>query len=284
MQIHFEEAEDEDNGPTSLPYFINSSQTPNGKSGKNASKKPCVPAQHSNAQNGDHRKAVTRSQSVRTKQRPNDLAKEQSIVKATSSSRDQTKSPPPQFVVGGRVSLCEQNNMSRAAKITNVVKDKIRMRPRSHSPQKQYEPKSSSVPPEDKAKRQRDSFGGFFERFNRMIGTSHLPPPHNNNNNSSSNNANTNQGNGMGHQQRPKGANVIANALSPTKAEAKEAIGAATSTNKVSQSSMLLNKRTDFNQTKKAHQMPETISVRDRKATKQVRHYYEFIAFYSFFL
>lgn len=247
--------------------------------------------------------------------RPNDLAKEHSYEKLPSSSFESTKAsrnrecklpPPTQFMLGGRVSLREQNNMSRAAKITNVVKDKIRLRPRSHSPQKQYEPRTSlftkTTPDEKTNKRYRDSFGGFFERFNRMITSHHLPPPHNNNNNhnnhhnnnnnNSNNAANISQNIGNQQQQRTKGANVIANDLpqkiiSPNKSKevtissvtiassgALAASKSGSSTAPITQ----FNKRTiDLNEIIKPHKLPEAITVRDRKITKQVRFVISFL-------
>lgn len=289
---HYDDADVEEHGPSSLPFFLNGSQSGSSRQNLHTPKKlPCMSPIRAMV-NGDFRKTVTRSQSVRTKHTSHDLDKERPIEKAPSSSRDEVRSPTQN--VPGRISLREQNNMSRAAKITNVVKDKIRLRPRSHSPQKHYEPRTPVKTVDEKMRRNRDSFGGFFERFNRIMGTSHLPPPHHNNNSSSSsNNANVNQtSHAKNPQQRPKGTNVIANALSPTSAEPKEAKPTATANPTTSSttsapvaavaakkgmqlaSTFLLNKRTDLNQTKNPIQLPEMISVRDRKITKQVRHYW----------
>lgn len=284
---HYDEVNAHDNGPSSLPFFLNSAQSSNSKNTSVTNKPPCtVPSRA--VINGDCRKVIARSQSVRTKHTSHELTKERPSDKIPSSSHVEARSPMQ--TAAGRVSLREQNNMSRAAKITNVVKDKIRLRPRSHSPQKQYESRTSMKANDDKACRHRESFSGFFERFNRIMGTSHLPSTllHHHHNNNKSNNASASQSsNNKNQQQRPKGTNVIANTLSPTSPEPKQAKTAlaalsitptpvtVTATKRSTQlaSSSQLNKRTDLNQTKKLIQTPETISVRDRKITKQVRHH-----------
>lgn len=249
---------DESNGPSSLPFYIN--DTPKSNAATTTSKLA--------EQNGTStRKSVTRSQSVRSKSSKCDESKTD-IANPKSTAGD-TKLPAktPSFSIGGRVSLRERSNgkPSTATKIGNAVRDRMRMRPRSHSPVKQLD--GRAVNGKEKQKKNRDSFG-LFDRINRIMSTNHLPQqPHNggggggstvNNNNNCSNTSNMNQ---TKCKQNTELSHEFDSSLST--AAASEAAAAATTTT-------VINKGNDYNETKKQPHSPETIFVRDRKITKQV--------------
>lgn len=240
-----------ENGPSSLPHFINS--TPNAKPKSSAllsnTMRKAVPSLRS--ESTVDKRNVIRSQSYRTKHRSCDLETERPVAG--------TEAKTPQFQIGGRVSLRDQAKC--VVKITNVVRDKMRMRPRSHSPIKNCDGKPPISP--EKTKKNRESFG-FFERINRIMSIHHLPPSHanaatvavsNNNNNTSSSNNN--------HKVR---RSIGDGAASPTRTKSpagKKGVPVTTV--------MTTSRSSESVQTKKPHQLPETISVRDRKSTKQVR-------------
>lgn len=245
-------------GPSSLPFYISNgdsaTQAPNN-SNVNIDSFRANSSKSSDSKTFDEKKIVTRSQSYRIKPKCDETESKLESTSIQSTNR-------PNFVVGGRVSLREKstNKPSTATKIGNAVKDKIRMRPRSHSPVKHPDGKTTGNEP--KHKKNRESFG-LFDRLNRIMSINHLPPPHSNNNN---NNLSINNMN------RTKSSNPTGKCIISRHATGDATIEAAASKNATAQSStpVIQNKSSDFNQTKKQPQLPETIFVRDRKITKQV--------------
>lgn len=246
---------DESNGPSSLPFYLN--DTPKSTASMTTSKLT--------EQNGSStRKPVTRSQSVRSKSSKCDESKTNDTVSNTKSMVGDTNqsTKTPSFNIGGRVSLRERSNgkPSTATKIGNAVRDRIRLRPRSHSPVKHVD--GRIVNGKEKQKKNRDSFG-LFDRINRIMSTNHLPQqPHNsgggtvNNNNNCSNTSNMNQTKCAQNIER---SHEFGSSLSTPTTTASKADAAT-----------VINKGNDYNETKKQPQSPETIFVRDRKITKQV--------------
>lgn len=243
------------NEVTSLPYFGNNGKPLNNQTSptRNAS-----PVKSFASQNGDAKKHMTRTESYRTK----------ITVPAADDDGEGKKKPispengKPKFLVGGRVSLREKmpNKPSAATKISNAVRERIRRRPRSHSP----------VKPESKAsngRKNRDSVG-FLDRINRIMSVNHLPPPHSgspNNNNSTNNNMNRSKAIGS-HESTAATTTTAAVAATTKKIQNDE-----TKLNGASQSPVneINNAATNH---AKHQQTPETIFIRDRKiTTKQVR-------------
>lgn len=190
----------------SLPYFQDHKQRDRSVSPikkDKSQKKFNTPITKSNdvisSSNNNNNKLLTRSHSQKTnnnnininnndvknstKHVRNDLRKD-NHQKTTSSSTSSTITTPtspskPSFSIGGRVSL-RDNAQSTLKQAAGKFTDKIRIRPRSHSPMKQ-------INPSDKTKKNRESFG-FFEKINRFIGQTNinqLPPQHTNNMSSS---------------------------------------------------------------------------------------------------
>lgn len=190
----------------SLPYFQDHKQRDRSVSPikkEKSQKKLNTPITKSNdvissSNNNNNNKLLTRSHSqktnnnnininnndvkISTKHVRNDLRKDnhQKTSSSTSSTITTPTSPSkPSFSIGGRVSL-RDNTQSTLKQAAGKFTDKIRIRPRSHSPMKQ-------INPTDKTKKNRESFG-FFEKINRFIGQNNinqLPPQHTNNMSSS---------------------------------------------------------------------------------------------------
>lgn len=211
---------DSDNGPTSLPYFVNSSSSttplevpkrPNRRS-TDTNTKRASPHKHSNLTQDDHdyvdgKRTILRSHSHRVTNNNlcTDLDKDQACETVSTQSALSSPSKMPQFVVGGCVTLRDRCNTTATAAVpvatktkecvTNkhgipngcasvtartiaATKDRIRLRPRSHSPLKHFDADAAAATTvKQKAKKNRESFG-FFERFNRIMSINHLPPPH----------------------------------------------------------------------------------------------------------
>lgn len=206
---------DSDNGPTSLPYFVNSTtpaaeipKRPNRRS-TDTNTKRASPHKHSNGGTTqddqdyvDGKRTILRSHSHRVTNNNlcTDLDKDQACETAASSTQSSSPSKMPQFVVGGCVTLRDRCNTtattvatktkecvtnkhnvpngcsSVTARTIAATKEKIRLRPRSHSPLKHFDADAATTA-KQKAKKNRESFG-FFERFNRIMSINHLPPPH----------------------------------------------------------------------------------------------------------
>lgn len=241
---------------TSLPYYVNNAQS--AKSTLNNQSSPTrntSPVKSPTSRNGDANKIMTRTDSYRTKQAANDDGK-----------KSPEKGDKPQFMVGGRVSLREKmpNKPSAAVKISNAVRDRIRRRPRSHSPVKPTESPSKAT----NGRKNRDSVG-FLDRINRIMSVNHLPPPHSgspNNNNSSNNNMNQSKLNGS-HESTSTPASAtkkIQNDETKSTAASKSPVN----TNNTNNSTVLSHVR------KQQPQTPEATFLRDRKITnKQVKHH-----------
>lgn len=165
-----------DDGPSSLPYFVNDSMKMQETKEQNSSRSTQLNGlkrlshsggSSSNNTNGD----LVRNRSVETTQ----LTTPKIIITPSSSSSTSS----PQFQVGGCVTTTHTSR-----DVCSSLEQKIRLRPRSHSPLK-------SVDDKLKSRKKRESFG-FFERINRMMhtgSTTTLPPPH------SGSNAKINQNN-----------------------------------------------------------------------------------------
>lgn len=287
-KYHDSLVDNDGNGPSSLPYIVNGTQktspgnnynnSGNGSSSCNkkvtasSSLSPTSVKTMSHQNENDHKKSVQRSQSYRSRHhKNNDLKGERSGETASSSSstpnkQGKTTISSPDFNVGGRVSLREQNNTrtpSMAAKMTNCVKNKMRMRPRSHSPLK-------TTKGENKLKKNRESFG-LFDKINRMMNTHHLPPPHNNNN-SHTNNKNHSNNKQINNSPTKNSISIENSVKSSSSSElaANKKESSVTDAAK-EKATTTTNNKCDFNQARKpSSQLPETISVRDRKITKQV--------------
>lgn len=248
---------DESNGPSSLPFYLNDTQKSNA----------AMTTSKLADQNGSStRKPVTRSQSVRSKSSKCDESKTDTANSKSTVGDTNLPAKTPSFSIGGRVSLRERSNgkPSTATKIGNAVRDRMRLRPRSHSPVKQIDGRTLNG--KEKQKKNRDSFG-LFDRINRIMSTNHLPQqPQNgggtstvNNNNNCSNTSNMNQ---TKCKQNTELSHEFDSSLSTPTTAASKATAAATAT--------VINKGNDYNETKKQPHSPETIFVRDRKITKQV--------------
>lgn len=249
---------------TSLPYYVNNAQS--AKSTLNNQSSPTrntSPVKSPASKNGVANKTMTRSESYRTKQSANDDGKK-SPEKADNNNK-------PQFLVGGRVSLREKmpNKPSTAVKISNAVRDRIRRRPRSHSPVKPTESPSKT----SNGRKNRDS-GGFLDRINRIMSVNHLPPPHSgspNNNNSSNNNMNQSKLNGS--HESPSTAAAATKKVQNDETKSNAASKSPVNTNNVHNNS-------NGNSTVLSHvrkqqpQAPEVLFLRDRKITsKQVQNH-----------
>lgn len=247
---------DESNGPSSLPFYLN--DTPK-------STIPMATSKLAEQNASSARKPVTRSQSVRSKSSKCDESKTNAANQNSVAGDTNKSTKTPTINIGARVSLRERSSdkPSTAKKIGNAVRDRIRMRPRSHSPVKQVD--GCAVNGKAKQKKNRDSFG-LFDRINRIMSTNHLPQqPHNgggggtvNNNNNCSNTSNMNQTKRTQHAEL---SHDSGSGFSTTTATSKADADAVTP---------VINKGNDYNETKKQPQSPETIFIRDRKITKQV--------------
>lgn len=262
---------DDSDGPNSLPFYLN--DTPKSATSTTTSKLA--------EQNGSlTRKTVIRSQSVRSKTSKCDESKIDTAIPKAVVGETKQSTKTPAFSIGGRVSLRERSTAkpstakpSTATKIGNAVRDRIRMRPRSHSPVKHVDGRATNG--KGKQKKNRDSFG-LFDRINRIMSTNHLPQqPHhgndggtvNNNNNNCSNASNMNQKKCAQNTElsHDSGSSMSTPPAAASKVDANAA-AAATATTVIKESH-------GYNETKKQPQSPETIFVRDRKITKQVRIY-----------
>lgn len=255
---------DDGNGPSSLPFYLNDSPKPNP---------PTATSKLAESNGSTTRKPVTRSQSVRSKSSKCDEPKTDTANTNTVVGDANKSTKTPVFNIGGRVSLRERSaaKPSTATKIGNAVRDRIRMRPRSHSPVKQVDGRAvnGNGNGKGKQKKNRDSFG-LFDRINRIMSTNHLPQqPHTGSGggNAISNNNNCNNASNMNQKkcaQNVEHSHESVSSLSiPTAAASKASATTA--------ASAVINGSNDYNETKKQPQSPETIFVRDRKITKQVR-------------
>lgn len=244
---------------TSLPYYVNNAQSAKSATLNNQTSpvKATSPQSSLSSKNGDA-KQITRTDSLRTK-----------IAVSSAAGDDKKKSPEngtapstkPQFLVGGRVSLREKMpNKSTATKISNAVRDRIRRRPRSHSPVKPTESGTKA----SNGRKNRDSVG-FFDRINRIMSVNHLPPPHtgtSNNNNSTNHNMNRSKAIGS-HESKSSTAAATAAAATTKKIQNDQH-------NSNASASPVNNGNGAMSPTKK--QQPDTNLIRDRKITiKQVR-------------
>lgn len=175
----------DDEGPASLPFFINDAMKQSSQ-------------QHYTKDNLNNKHTVTISRASpdlngRTQNNSdrintsNDLGRDRVLETPSSSVMSSSSVQPtqkntiiaPQFVVGGCVSNGSKHasaqhtsRLSDVSTATTTSLEKIRLRPRSHSPLKTADDKA-------KNRKKRESFG-FFERINRMMhaGIQQLPPPH----------------------------------------------------------------------------------------------------------
>ncbi|XP_031623120.1 uncharacterized protein LOC116340656 [Contarinia nasturtii] len=235
---------------TSLPYYVNNGKTLNNQTSPVRSTSP---NKSFTSKNGDAniKSTVTRTESYRTK-----------IIVPGPGDNEKKQSPEnikPKFMVGGRVSLREKmpNKPSTAVKISNAVRERIRRRPRSHSPVK---PESASKT--TNGRKNRDS-GGFLDRINRIMSVNHLPPPHGgspNNNNSSNNNMN---------RSKPIGSHESSTTAATTTATAatKKIQNDETKTTATTKSPTIENNSVSHVKKQQQPQTPETIFIRDRKIT-----------------
>lgn len=261
---------------TSLPYYVNN--TPSAKSATLNNQMSPVratsPMSSLSSRNGDANKQITRTDSLRTK-----ITVSAATTKPTATASDDTKKSPekrtsptnnskPQFIVGGRVSLREKMpNKSTATKISNAVRDRIRRRPRSHSPVKEA---TESATKTGNGRKNRDSVG-FLHRINRIMSVNHLPPPHtatSNNNNSTNHNMNRSKANGS-HDSSTTSPTAASSAT--TAATTKKIPNHEPKSNTATKSPLKENGA--MSPTKKPPpQTPDAISLRDRKITsKQVK-------------
>lgn len=193
----------DDDGPASLPFFINDTMKQSSQ-------------QHYTKDNLNNKHTVTISRALpepngRTQNsndrinNSNDLGRDR-VLETLSSSMSSSSAQPtqkstiiaPQFVVGGCVSNGSKHTsaqhtsrLSDVSTATTTSLEKIRLRPRSHSPLKTTDDKA-------KNRKKRESFG-FFERINRMMhtggATQQLPPPHSSTTGSRPNNTKMNSAN-----------------------------------------------------------------------------------------
>lgn len=192
---------------------------------------------------------------------------------------------------GGRVSLREKMpHKSTATKISNAVRERIRRRPRSHSPVKPTIETTSSLSKASAAivanggggsRKNRDSVG-LFGRINRIMSVNHLPPPHSNssnNNNSTNNNMNRSKANGSHDSSSSSStAATTAAAGTPKKIQNDETKSVGTMKSPINQNSIENHSGATRSPTKNHHQQqqqpqtPDTNFLRDRKITnKQVK-------------
>ncbi|XP_055299285.1 uncharacterized protein LOC129566918 isoform X2 [Sitodiplosis mosellana] len=244
---------------TSLPYFVNNGKTLNNQTSpvRNTS-----PVKTFASPNGDTKK---RTESYRTKiivTAAGDDEKQKKKKKPTPSTPSPPENGKPQFMVGGRVSLREKmpNKPSTATKISNAVRERIRRRPRSHSPVKPESAASKS----SNGRKNRDSVG-FLDRINRIMSVNHLPPPHGgsqNNNNSTNNNMNRSVKAIGSHESTAAATTMAATTKKIQNDETNPANGASKSP---------VNENNNNNSAAtiqpKPSQTPETIFIRDRKIT-----------------
>lgn len=260
------------NEPTSLPPIINNSKTTNiGPSNRSTSPIKSVSPSHSN----DLSKQITRTQSYRTKihvpAASDDKANNANDTNGKTSKNNDSSSKSngrlPQFLIGGRVSLRDKNatkptTPSTASKISNAVRERMRRRPRSHSPAK---PKSGENTPQ----KNRDS-SGFFERINRMMHVNHLPPPHGSN--AVANNRSGKATNDSHESNGPLAGVVTMIKKIPNQDGSNGSNGEPANNNNNNNNNDVKGVETTKNSDLDASQKPETISMRDRRMTaKQVR-------------
>lgn len=270
------------NEPTSLPQNVNNTKlnTMNNNNNNNqintANGIRCVSPIKSTSpvKNGDLNKQITRTQSYRTKiiiPAANDSNAKNITATTTESDQNKSNAKSPQFIVGGRVSLRDKcsNKTSTASKISNAVRERIRRRPRSHSPAKPKELVSNG----QNRKKNRDSIG-FFDRINRIMSVNHLPPPHNSNNNNNNTNNNLNRSKTNGNSIGSHESNATSSSSTDVAATKKIQNDDTTKTsnddpvnnNNNHHNNNNISNNGDFRQSK-----PETIFIRDRKiTTKQV--------------
>lgn len=243
--------------PSSLPPIINNSKSNNDIASISPTKSV------SPTKSNDMNKQITRTQSYRTKihvpgvSEPNNT----NNGKSSNGSDHSTKSNArlPQFLIGGRVSLRDKSTPkqpSTASKISNAVRERIRRRPRSHSPTK---PKTSMA----NTPKNRDSIG-FFDRINRMMHVNHLPPPHGSNTVASNN---LNRGKVNGGTNDSHETNGVA-AITKKIPNASNGSHDETANNNNNVKNIKMTNNSDLD----APQKPETNFTRDRRMPlKQVR-------------
>lgn len=260
---------DDNNEPSSLPPMIN-----NAKSNNDGSVSPCKSL--SPTKSNDLNKQITRTQSYRTKIHvpgaSEPTAATDSPAKSANGTDQNAKSNGrmPQFLIGGRVSLRDKttpkSTTSTASKISNAVRERMRRRPRSHSPAK---PKSTLA---NGTQKNRDS-GGFFDRINRMMHVNHLPPSHG----SANNNCNRNKaaGDSIGsHESNGTSPGVPAMVTKKVlnNIEANGSHDDPANINNNNNNSMKSVETPKSNSDLDAPQKPEALFIRDRRmASKQVR-------------
>lgn len=279
------------NGPSSLPYCINNNNdkkmsTTNGRTVDKASSSTSAKTSPSSPDK--------QTPKTRIKLNAPAAASKSVTVNAKKPNEQKEVNQKPRFAIGGRVSLREKSEKapavpssskppSTASKITNAVRQRIRMRPRSHSPIKQSDSKSdlSSDPATEQSNRRksRDS-GGFLNRINRIMSVNHLPPPHSGTNNNNNNNNSINKMNRSLTKSNENGtkptiaATHAVNSLAATPTTAMSATQKTPNNEESSESAVIksYSNGNECNQTNEQRsQMPETIYVRDRKITsKQV--------------
>lgn len=199
----------DDEGPASLPFFINDAMKQSSQ-------------QHYTKDNLNNKHTVTISRASpdlngRTQNNSdrinnsNDLGRDRvletlpSSLMSSASVQTTQKSIiiAPQFVVGGCVSNGSKHTsaqhtsrLSDVSTATTTSLEKIRLRPRSHSPLKTADDKA-------KNRKKRESFG-FFERINRMMhtGVQQLPPPHSSTASSRANNTKMNSASANNHNNK----------------------------------------------------------------------------------
>lgn len=244
------------NASNAKPTALNNQTSPerstlqrNSLSPKNGDVKPMART--------DSRRAKTTVSIVNDEQKP-------------STENGASSQAKPQFVVGGRVSLREKMpNKSTATKISNAVRERIRRRPRSHSPVKPTE--SPTTTKTMAGRKNRDSIG-FLGRINRIMSVNHLPPPHStasNNNNSTNNNMNRSKATAGSHESTSRVAATTAKITTPnTKKVQNDETKSTVATIKNNENGT----DTTLSNNKQQPQTPDTIFIRDRKTTnKQVK-------------
>lgn len=265
---------------SSMPYYATNS--PNSKGSSALNNQANANRTHSTAvnslspsKNGDvkHQSRSSSSSSNRAKSNANHDEKK---TLATKDGGASTTAPSSSNGSNGRVSLREKMpNKSTATKISNAVRERIRRRPRSHSPVKPTIETTSSLSKASTAiggRKNRDAVG-LFGRINRIMSVNHLPPPHSNssnNNNSTNNNMNRAKANGSHDSSSAATAAATASAT-PKKIQNDET--KSTPKSPINQSSIENNGATRSPTKKHQQQTPDTNFLRDRKITnKQVRN------------
>lgn len=277
---------------TSLPYYATNS--PNSKSSSALNNQANSIRSNSSAvnasspsKNGNAKQMSRSSSNNNTNNRTKVTDEKKALAAKDGATTTPSSTPKQQHSVGGRISLREKMpHKSTATKISNAVRERIRRRPRSHSPVKPTIESTSSLSKATAAaatvtanggRKNRDSFG-LFGRINRIMSVNHLPPPHSNssnNNNSTNNNMNRSKANGSHDLSSTTSSSTTAAttaaAATPKKIQNDETKSVAAIKSPINQSS-IENGATRSPTKKQPAQTPDTNFLRDRKITnKQVR-------------